>query len=359
MKTSEVYILKTDPGRVIKDYSKLLHMAGYDNFISRDGQTILKLNLSWTKYFPACSTPPWQLEGVVKTLIEDGYDKKNLFPVENKTVVTDPVKGSDNNKWTGVLKKYDLPFIPLTDVKWMVYQFKSDLLRLPQIFPEGIEIPEMFIGKNVIHLPTMKTHGHSITTGAVKNAFGGLLKEFRHYGHKYIHEVMVDLMLIQKEIHPGIFSIMDASVCGDGAGPRTLIPRIKNYILASADSVALDAIAARMMGFKPLEIPYLKMCHEMELGTADPERIEVFGEDISEVNFNFRVKRSPVIRGDQMLRRGKLRFLEGVLLHSPLIFWAPLASNIYHDLLWYPLIGKRVIKKFSATEWGKLFEHYD
>jgi hypothetical protein len=94
----------------------------------------------------------------------------------------------------------------------------------PKLFPEGIEIPEMFIGKNVIHLPTVKTHGHSVTTGAIKNAFGGLLKEVRHYAHKYIHEVLVDLMMMQKELHPGVFSVMDGTVCGDGAGPRTMEP---------------------------------------------------------------------------------------------------------------------------------------
>ena len=45
--------------------------------------TILKLNLSWTKYFSACSSQPWQVEGVVCTLVEDGFDRERLFPVEN------------------------------------------------------------------------------------------------------------------------------------------------------------------------------------------------------------------------------------------------------------------------------------
>jgi hypothetical protein len=231
-------------------------------------------------------------------------------------------------------------------------------LRLDKIFPEGIEIPEMFIGKNVIHLPTVKTHGHSITTGAIKNAFGGLLKEVRHYAHKYIHEVLVDLMMMQKELHPGIFAVMDGTVCGDGAGPRTMEPKIKNFILASADPVSIDAISAKMMGFNPMEIPYIKMCDEMGLGIGNPANIDVMGQDISGINFGFKTKRSFVIWGDQMLRKGPLRFLETIALHSPLVFWAPIASNIYHDCLWYPIIGKKIIKKFMKTEWGKLFLTY-
>jgi uncharacterized protein (DUF362 family) len=358
MQKSKVVVLKTSPESIVDDYSKLMHLADYGSNISKDIPTLIKLNLSWTKYFPACSSQPWQVEGVIKTLIQDGFRKNMIFPVENKTVVTNPIEGSENNCWSPILNKFNLPFIPLPDVKWIKYHFKSKLLKLNEIFPEGIEIPEIFIGKNIIHLPTVKTHGHSITTGSIKNAFGGLLKEVRHYAHKYIHEVLVDLMMMQKELHPGIFSIMDGTVCGDGAGPRTMEPKVKNFILASADSVSIDAIAAKMMGFDPMEIPYIRMCDEMGLGIGNPANIEVVGEDISRENFGFKTKRSFVIWGDQMLRKGPLRFLETIALHSPLVFWAPIASNIYHDYLWYPIIGKKIIKKFMKTDWGKLFQNY-
>ncbi len=355
---SKVAVLKTSPETILEDYKKLLELSEYQKFISQDKETLIKLNLSWTKYFPACSSQPWQLEGLLKTLLEDGFQKKKLLPVENKTVVTDPIKGAENNKWMSVLNKNGIDFIPLTQVEWIKYEFKSEFLKLNLTFPEGIEIPKMFVGKQMIHLPTVKTHGHSVTTGAIKNSFGGLLKEYRHYAHKYIHEILVDLMLMQKELHPAVFAVMDGTVCGDGAGPRTMQPKIKNYILASADSVAIDAIAAKMMGFDPLNIPYLRMCQERDLGVADPQKIEITGEDIEKVNFEFKVKKSLVIWGDQMLRLGPLGFLEGILLKSPLVVWAPLASNIYHDVFWYPTIGKRIIKKFKETEWGKLFDKY-
>jgi uncharacterized protein (DUF362 family) len=355
---SKVAVLKTGPQTVLEDYKKLLYLADYQRFLQGDEEIIIKLNLSWTKFFPACSTPPWQLEGVLKTLLEEGYKKERLYPLENKTVVTNPWEGARENRWLPILEKYGLKFISLPEVKWIKYEFKENLLILNKIFPQGIYIPEMFIGKNVIHLPTLKTHGHSITTGAVKNAFGGLLKEVRHYGHKYIHETLVDLLIMQKEIHPQVFAVMDGTVCGDGAGPRTMIPKIRNYILASDDSVALDSVAAKMMGFQPLEIPYLKMAEERGLGSADLRKIEVVGEDISGVNFHFKTKKSLVIWGEQMLRKGPLRFLEHLALHTPLVAWAPFASNLYHDLLWYPTIGRKRIREFMKTDWGKLFQKY-
>lgn len=355
---SRVAVLRTSPETVLDTYSRIMHLAEYEKFISRDIDTLIKLNLSWTKYFPACSSQPWQLEGVIKTLVEDGFSKEKLLPIENKTVVTNPVKGAHNNRWMPVLEKYGLGFTPLPEVEWVRYDFKHKLLKSRQIFPRGIEIPKMLIGKNIIHLPTLKTHGHSQTTGAIKNAFGGLLKEVRHYAHKYIHEVLVDLVLMQKELHPGIFAVMDATVCGDGAGPRTMIPKIKNFILASADSVAIDAVAAKMMGYNPMDIPYIRMCDEMGLGAGNIDNIEILGEQIADVNFGFTTKKSLVIWGDQMLRKGFLRFLEKPLLHSPLVVWAPFASNLYHDFFWYPLIGKKRIREFMKTEWGKLFQKY-
>src|SRR5437764_9077862 len=136
----------------------------------------------------------------------------------------------------------------------------------------------MYVGTTACHAPTTKTHGHTTTTGAIKNAFGGLLKEVRHYAHEYIHDVMVDLMYMQRELHPNVFAVMDGTVMGDGAGPRTMVPRVGNMILASADQVAIDAIAARIMGFDPLSIPYLRMCQERGLGVADTRKIESVGE---------------------------------------------------------------------------------
>src|SRR5436853_2013687 len=316
---SAVALLRTRPETVVEDYGRLMRLVKYDEILPRDQDLILKLNLSWTKYFPACSSQPWQVDGVLTTLLEDGYDRHRILPVENKTVVTDPIAGCRNNRWSPVLERHGVPFIPLPGVEWTVYKFKSPLLKLNAIFPEGIEIPAMYVGKNVLHAPTVKTHGHSTTTGAIKNSFGGLLKEVRHYAHKYMHEVLVDLLYMQKELHPGIFAVMDGTVCGDGAGPRTMIPQVKNYLLAGGDQVAIDAIAAKMMGFDPLAIPYLRMCHERELGVADPAHIRVLGENISGVNFGFSVQRSLVIWGDQLIRKGPLRSLEKLLLHSPLV----------------------------------------
>jgi uncharacterized protein (DUF362 family) len=358
---SNVAILETSPKTVVEDYERLMRSAEYGEFLPKANKTIIKLNLSWTLFYPACSTPPWQLEGVLKTLRDDGY--KDIVAVENQTVVTHPWKGAYYNKWLPILKKYGVEFQPLTDVEWVSYKPKADMLAMHDIFDE-ILIPRIFMGANIVHLPTVKTHGHTTTTGAMKNAFGGLIPKYRHHAHKKIHEVLVDLLAIQREIHPGIFAVMDGCVCGNGAGPRTMEPYIGNVILAGGDQVALDATAAKIMGFEPLQINYIRMAHQRGLGIGDINRIQVVGmdeKDFRKLTFGFKVKKSPVIRWDQILRKktANVKWLHHILFNSPVFRTFIFASEFYHDRLWYPSTGKQRVNRFMQTDWGQLFQTYE
>ena len=135
-RTARVAVVRTRPGTVLEDYARVMELARYRDTISRDRDTLLKLNLSWTKYFPACSSQPWQVDGVIGKMLADGYDRGRLIPIENKTVVTSPREGCRNNRWEPVLERHGLTFTPLPDVEWQVYRFTSPLLKLNDIFPE-------------------------------------------------------------------------------------------------------------------------------------------------------------------------------------------------------------------------------
>lgn len=136
-------------------------------------------------------------------------------------------------------------------------------------------------------LPTMKTHVFTGTTGAMKNAFGGLLHDDRHWAHASIHETIVDLLTIQREIHPGLFAVMDGTIAGDGPGPRATRPHIANLLLASDDMVAIDAVAAKLMGLDPFSLKYIRLAHERGLGCGDVREIDWRGDDVSDVNLGF------------------------------------------------------------------------
>ena len=356
---SVVAVVATRPETVLEDYHRAMVLAGVEQHLKPDVPTLLKINISWQHWYPACSTTPWQLEGVVQALQRLGY--RELIAAHNGTVVVDSYEGEVNNKHKVVQDKYRLPTVHLDSPpnRWVDYKPRAKMLVLDDIFPEGIQIPETFAGKNIVHLPTMKTHVFTTMTGAMKNAFGGLLHRKRHWTHSVIHETLVDLLAIQQEIHPGIFAVMDGTFAGDGPGPRAMRWHIKDRILASADQVAIDAVAARMMGFDPLGIKFIRLAHERGLGCGDVSQIDVVGEDISQVNWRFSgVENTLASRGQKLIYWGPLKPLERLLLRGPLVGWSYLASNLYHNGYWLKTYGRRRINAAMKTEWGKLFQEY-
>jgi len=357
---STVAVLKTAPQTVIQDYGKLMRLAGYQNYLRKDRLTILKVNVSWHRFYPACSTTPWQLDGVIRTLLDDGYDKNLLCACHNRTVVVDDKRGEMANKHRQiVVDKYGIRNVHLYEEEWVPFKPKGEMRTLREIFPDGIKVPKLFIGSNIIHLPTMKTHVFTTMTGAMKNAFGGLLQERRHWTHSVIHETLVDLLTIQQEIHAGIFAVMDGTFAGDGAGPRCMAPHVKEYILASADQVAIDAVAAKMMGFDPRSLDFIRLAHERRLGCGAVNDVNIVGEDITGINFHFRSNvRTFASRGQHAIYHGPLKPLERLLLRSPVVPWSYVASRLYHDVFWYWFIGRKRVNAALKTEWGKLFEQY-
>ncbi len=357
---SKVAVLKTSPQTVLDDYKKLAELAGIADSLPADKTTILKDNISWHLPFPGANTVPWQLEGTIQALKANGIN--DLAAVHNDTVVTDPYVGGRLLKLKPIYEKYEIPERynnDPEDLKWIEYAPKTKMLVLDRIFDHGIKIPEFFLGKNIVHLPTVKTHIYTTTTGAMKNAFGGLLNTRRHYTHSVIHKTLVDLLNIQKEIHPGVFAMMDGTTAGSGPGPRTMTPHIKNYIMASADQVAIDAVAAKMMGFDPMTIEFIRLGHEHGLGLGRLEEIEVVGEDISEVDFKFEVGDNIASKVGDLFWFSPLRIMQKLLFHTPLVYIFVFGSAFYHDKLWYPFKGKKIFDNWlESTEWGELFKDY-
>ena len=354
---SSVAVVRAAPATVLADVGNAMRLGGFQAALPQGHPTLLKVNISWHWWYPACSTTPWQLAGTIEALLGAGYPKASLAAAHNRTVVVSARLGERLNKHKPVTDAYGIPDIHLYDrgEEWVRYEPRARMLVLGDMFPEGIRIPKRLLGANIIHLPTVKTHVFTTMTGAMKNAFGGLLFERRHWTHSVIHETLVDLLAIQREIHPGLFAVMDGTWAGDGAGPRVMRVHEKDVILASADPVALDAIAAKMMGFDPLSIKFIRLAHEAGLGTGDPRDIEVVGEDITGVNWGFRTGDTLASRGQKLIYWGPLHRFETFLLRTVLAPWSYLASILYHDVLWYPLVGYWRVRRALKGKWGRLF----
>ena len=370
MSPSRVAIVRTSPKTVLADYHRLMNLAGYQDVIAKERDTALKINISWHFFYPGCSTTPWQLDGVIRAMKRDGYDPDLIHGCHNRTVVIDARLGERENKQINVIEAHGLRNIHLYEGEdWIhisdaVGDLATDFLCLNQVYPNGFHIPRRFIGENIVHLPTVKTHVFTTTTGAMKNAFGGLLNEKRHWTHPVIHETLVDLLMIQQKIHPGIFAVMDGTFVGDGPGPRCMIPHVKNVLLASADQVAIDAMAAKLMGFDPLkDIKFIRLAHERGLGCGDVRDIEIVGDtDAARENWHFDGPFKKMTFASRMQHKiywGPLKKPLEWSLKTILAPWAYVASVIYHDSIWYPFVAENRMRKIAKSEWGRLFQRWE
>jgi uncharacterized protein (DUF362 family) len=361
MSKAKVAVLKVKPESILNDIQRLCELADMTQALDKGSTTILKDNISWHYPFPGANTTPWQMEGTILALRDAGYDK--ITCVQNKTVVTNAFKGEDLNHYVPLFKKYDIPVLynfRETDMKWIEYRPKAKLHVLHNIFPDGIKIPDYFTGKNIVHLPTVKCHIYTTTTGAMKNAFGGLLSTKRHYTHSWIHRTLVDLLAIQKEIHSGLFAIMDGTTAGNGPGPRTMFPVIKDYMLASNDQVAIDAVAAKMMGFDPMSLEFIRVAHDDGLGVGDPRDIEVVGSDISSESWGFTVGDNGASVIGDLMWFGPMKRFQKFFFHTPLVNAFILGSEFYHDYYRWPRKDRQTFEQWkSETHWGKLFGAYE
>jgi uncharacterized protein (DUF362 family) len=355
----KVAVVKTRPETVVEDVREVMRLAGYQEALPKDKDTILKINISWDTWYPACSSTPWQIEGVIQELQDAGYPR--VVAGHNDTVVVDARDGERNNKHKYVTDKYGLENWHLYEpqFRWVRYEPKEPFLVLDKVYPEGVYIPEVFYGRNIIHLPTVKTHVFTTITGSMKNAFGGLLSRKRHWTHSVIHETVVDLLQIQQDIHTGVFAVMDGTFAGDGPGPRAMHWHEKDILLASADQVAIDATSARIQGFDPMSLDFIRLGHERGFGIGDPDEIEIVGYDIrQEPDWDFVQTDTFASKGQKAIYHGWLKGFEGLLLRTPLVPWSYMASNIYHNWYWYPFVGRKRVEAALDTKWGQLFKSY-
>jgi uncharacterized protein (DUF362 family) len=359
---ARVAILRTNPAAVLHDTVRLFELGGGPDLLPKGTPTILKDNISWHYPFPSANTTPWQLEGTILALKKAGIGP--LVCVQNKTEVTDAHKGEALNRYTPIFAAHgiDVRFnFRDEDMTWIPYRPKAKMLALGDIYGDDLRIPDFFVGKNIVHLPTAKCHIYTTTTGAMKNAFGGLLTHKRHRTHTRIHETLVDLLAIQKEIHPGLFCIMDGTTAGNGPGPRIMKPVEKNVLLASGDQVAIDAVASKIMGFDPMRIRYIRLAHEAGLGTGDPRDIEITGDtEAAKESWGFRVGTSFHAFAGWVTWFGPTRFLQRVLTEPPVLHLARFYSYFYHDVWHWPMFESRLYRKWLAgSPWGRLFQDYE
>jgi hypothetical protein len=336
---------------VLDDYRRVIELSGCGDVLAGASEVIVYGNLTWSRYFPGSSSPPWQLDGLASAL----HPGKGWRWVAGTGHTARPVQGARDACWPATLEKHGQRFEPVGQGRILAYPPGRPLLALDRILPEGLRVPNSYRDTVAVHLPTFKTHGIVGFAGAVENTWPSWMPAGGGAAATYHHEVLVDLLLLQQLTHRALCAVMDGTIAGDGAGPRTVEPRETNVVLASTDPVALDAVAARLAGFDPFSMRYLALAYALGLGCADVDGIEMVGDSIGSDELRLHARRPPAALTRAVMGELRLTRLEHWFFERR---WMVPASSLYYDFVWYYLFGRSRLAKFRSGPWGKLFASY-
>jgi len=316
---------------VPKAVREAMELADWTSFVPRGAEVALKPNLGFDFFLPGTVTGPWVVEGVIQTI--QRYVGP-IYLVESGQVLVNVEKAWQQTGMADLCRRYDVSWVNMSKGPFRKLKVPNGLVL------KEVEVPEILLRTTLITIPVMKTHGRTVITGALKNQWG-CLRELRHHYHLVLDEALADVNALLKPA----FAVMDGTVGLEGNGPKSGRPRIADRVLASSDAVALDTIAARVMGFDPLAIGHIQLCARRGLGVGDPDQIEVVGEDIADLNLRFHRGRNNLVALVEIaLRRS---FLRGLVFHTSLLnFLAWGAIGWYW--LWYLIAGRRYRDRILA-----------
>lgn len=255
-----VALVRTTPATALDDIERLMELAQLRQRLDLRSKTLLRPAARRHFPFPGANTTPWQLEGVLRVLRAAGCH--SLVWSAPRPRIASIGAGTDLNGYLPLLRAYGVAECRAPD--------------------------KAARDTNLALLPTLKADAATVIGGALgclvdQHVSGG------HLGNRRAHEQLVDALATSRKRHAGIFAVMDGTTAGAGPGPYYLCPEIRNVLLASADPLALDAVAARLMGLDPLRhVDYLRLAHERGLGIADPRAIELAGDvDLARKRWSF------------------------------------------------------------------------
>ncbi len=163
-------------------------------------------------------------------------------------------------------KKNDVNLINLTEEEWFEVKISN--------IPYTMNLPKLFLSDFFfVSIALPKTHSYQKITAIYKNQFGCIPDKFKERYHQYLEEVLY--VLNNKLVIPDL-SVIDGRIGMQGYGPVSGEPIESKFFLISNNATAADFNCAKLMGFDPKRIPYLKYaCKKLQLpmDTFDTQKI--------------------------------------------------------------------------------------
>jgi uncharacterized protein (DUF362 family) len=193
-------------------------------------------------------------------------------------------------------------------VPWILFddgpfrRFRKHSPRLPDQFCIS---EHAFSWDHIINVPVPKTHYLTTVSIAMKNLKGFIKREdkpsFHYCGTHHIHGSVTQLNIM---IRPSL-NIVDCTAP---------VHKNRGFVLAGTDIVAVDAVAASLMGLNPSTIETIRLGHEAGLGEMDLSRIDIIGDDVQDLVMNFEQPRQFLRRAFPLLQLSAKNACSGCLI---------------------------------------------
>ena len=303
-----VVLCRTGPRRLREDLERVLALAGAER-LDPARRTLIKFNGNVKRYYPGSNTSRWFLDALLGSLHDRGFRDVSLIEGDlPQFTVEEMLRHTALDR---VLARHG--------VRCINYEH----------LPRKDHLPLLLEDAQVLNTPTMHTHGFAVVSCATKNLFGLLpVDRWRH--HPALSETLLDLAA-----RVSTFTVVDGTVSMYGDSTRTGTPLRTDLLGAGWDNLAVDVVAAKVLGFSLEQVPLLALARQR--GLTGP-RAEVIGDFAWETLPDFHV---PFTRG---AARRLSMWLEGLsgdgvlprftsrLLHQPLFRLYAGAVGLYVEL---------------------------
>ena len=303
-----VVLCRTGPRRLREDLERVLALAGAER-LDPARRTLIKFNGNVKRYYPGSNTSRWFLDALLGSLHDRGFRDVSLIEGDlPQFTVEEMLRHTALDR---VLARHG--------VRCINYEH----------LPRQHHLPLLLEDAQVLNTPTMHTHGFAVVSCATKNLFGLLpVDRWRH--HPALSATLLDLAA-----RVATFTVVDGTVSMYGDSTRTGTPLRTNLLGAGWDTLAVDVVAAKVLGFSLEQVPLLALARQRGLTGPCAEVIGDFGwETLPDFHVPFRrgaARRLSMwlegLSGDGVLPR-----LTSRLLHKPLFRLYAGAVGLYVEL---------------------------
>lgn len=242
-------------------------LGGITNFVKKGQSVVIKPNMAWDRPPEfAANTNPLLVKRIVEHCLRAGASKVYVF--DNAT--HNWVKAYKNSGIEKAAKDAGAKIVPGDSESY--YQ---EVSIKGAVVLKTTKVHELLLDSDVfINVPVLKHHSSTTMTAALKNLMGAVWD--RKWWHSNnLHQCIADFGLFEKKPNLNVIDCYNVMMRNGPQGVTAAdVSNMKAQII-SADMVAADAAAARMLKNEPGRIDYIPLANKLGVGEMDLSAINI------------------------------------------------------------------------------------